>query len=317
MTTIRAMHIRDLDLNLLVTLDALLLERNVTRAAARLHLSQPAVSHALARLREAFGDPLLVRGQHGMTPTPVALSFREPLRRTLDELEQALATSRGFDPSNSALTYRVGMVDYVSFLLMPAIMRLVRKSAPNIKLIAVQPSSIVEAAEGLASGKLDLAVGFITTAPLRARRRVLLQDSFCCLASESAHVGQHLTMEEFTQAAHVGISPSGRLDGLMDDVLERQGVRRNVAVSVPHFMAAVAIAGQTDLLLVTPRRVATMVMPALPLKMLELPFSTPQLELSQIWHERTHTDPAQRWLRAMIAAAASELDCEATATAED
>jgi DNA-binding transcriptional LysR family regulator len=301
------MNLRNLDLNLLVTLDALLHEQSVTRAAARLHLSQPAVSHALARLREAFGDPLLVRGQHGMTPTPVALSFREPLRRTLEDLEQVLATSRGFDPGKSTVTYRLGVVDYVSFLLLPAVMELLRKRAPSIKLVAVQPSSIEEASDGLANGSLDLAIGFIVAPPPRTRRRVLLHDSFCCLASAAHHDDATLTMTDYIQAAHLGISTSGRLDGLIDATLEHLGMRRNVAMSVPHFFAAAAIAAQTDLLLAAPRRVAAMLTPTLPLRVLELPFNAPRLELSQVWHERTHTDPAQRWLRTMVSAAASGL----------
>lgn len=301
------MNIRNLDLNLLVTLDALLHEQSVTRAATRLHLSQPAVSHALARLREAFGDPLLVRGQHGMTPTPVARSFREPLRRTLEDLEQVLAASRGFDPGKSVVTYRLGVVDYVSFLLLPAVMELLRKSAPFTRLVAVQPSSLEEASDGLANGTLDLAVGFIVAPPPRMRRRVLLHDSFCCLASATHHADKALTMSDYIQAAHLGISTSGRLDGLIDAALESMGQRRNVAMTVPHFFAAAAIAAQTDLLLAAPRRVAAMLTPTLPLRVLELPFNAPRLELSQVWHERTHTAPAQHWLRAMVAAAASGL----------
>lgn len=288
-----------LDLNLLVTLDALLVEHNVTRAAERLHLSQPAVSVQLARLREFFGDPLLLPGPRGMRPTARADELREPLRQALAFLAQAVAPSDPFDPAQASHTWRVAAFDYSGFtILLPALAGL-RKAAPASRLAVVQtaPSQVARKAE---QGDIDLAFLTAAEAPPGLRRRPMFTERYV-LAGRAGHprLKRRPTLAQFCKLDHAIVSPDGGgFHGATDTALAELGLSRRVALSVPHFLFLGAVLANTDLVAMVPLR---LVGDDASLQVVEPPIDVPGFEMLMLWPERVHRDPAHRWLREQIA----------------
>lgn len=305
-----ALHLGAFDLNLLVALDALLTEGSVTRAAVRIGVTQSAASHALSRLRKLTGDELLVRAREGMVPTVRAETMRAPLRRALEDLTGTLSSPRAFDPKTARLRAFVGASDYTELVLLPGILARLVREAPGVELRVLMPGQ--DPAAELASGKLDFV---IMPAPpgdeaQGIRGRQLLRDRFVCIARRAHPLAKTkaLSLSSFAGAAHALISPWGMDGGYVDDALARLGLQRKVAVAVPHFLAAPHIIASSDLLLTVAERVAHVVAGPLDLVVLAPP---KELELtgftmSILWHERTHEDPARRWLRDMIVAEAGE-----------
>ncbi len=290
---------RRIDLNLLVTLDALLVEHNVTRAAERLHLSQPAVSVQLARLRELFGDPLLLPGPRGMRPTARADALREPLRQALESLEQAVAPSRPFNPAAARLTWRVAAADYgASTILLPALAGL-RVAAPGTRLaiLGLNPPALARQAE---QGDIDLAFHITEEAPPGLRRRAIFTERYV-LAGRAGHprLKRRPTLAQFCKLDHVIVSPAGGgFQGATDAVLAERGQTRNVVLSIPHFLFLESVLTRTDLVAMVPSR---LVRNSDVLQVVEPPFEAPGFEMLMLWHERVHRDPAHRWLREHIA----------------
>jgi len=293
-------NFRRLDLNLLVTLDALLSEHNVTRAAQRLHLSQPAVSVHLAKLRDAFGDPLLLAGSRGMRPTARADELREPLRQALEVLERAVAPTRPFDPSKAGHVWRVAATDYAeSAIVLPVLTRL-RSAAPGTRLAIVEaaPPRLAKQAE---SGDIDLAFHTSEEAPSGLRRRALFQERYV-LVGRRGHprLKRRPTPAQFCKLEHVIVSPDGGgFRGPTDVALERLGLSRRVVLSVPHFLFVRAVVARTDLVAMLPARVADA---GDGLQIVEPPVEVPGYEMAMLWHERSHRDPAHQWLREQIVA---------------
>lgn len=293
-------NLRRLDLNLLVTLDVLLSEHNVTRAAERLNFSQPAVSVHLAKLRDIFGDPLLLPGPRGMRPTAKADELREPLRQALDALERAVSPAGPFDPAQARQTWRVAAADYgESTVLLPALAGL-RSAAPDSRLAIVQmvPSRIAKQAE---QGEIDLALHTTEDAPSGLRRRALFTERYV-LAGRADHprLKRRPTLSQFCQLEHVVVSPDGGgFHGITDEVLSEAGMSRRVVLSVPHFLFMMSVLATTDLVAMLPSR---LVRNASALRIVEPPLDVPGYEMSMLWHERSHRDPAHQWLREHIAA---------------
>ncbi len=290
---------RRLDLNLLVTLDVLLSEHNVTRAAQRLNLSQPSVSVHLAKLRAVFKDPLLLPGPRGMRPTARAEELREPLRQALESLEHALAPASPFDPAKASRTWRVAAADYSeSTILLPALAGL-RTLAPGTRLavLDVAPSRIARQAE---EGAIDLAFHTSEGAPPGLRRRVLFSERYVLAGRrDHPHLKQQPTLAQFCALDHVIVSPDGGgFCGVTDDVLVKAGLTRRVALSVPHFLFMVSVLTSTDLVAMVPARLVR-ASPAL--QGIEPPVDVPGFEMSMLWHERSHRDLAHQWLREHIA----------------
>lgn len=291
--------LRRLDLNLLVTLDAVLAEGNVTRAAERLSLSQPSVSVHLARLRAAFSDPLLLPGPRGMRPTARAEALREPLRQALDALRYAVSPAGPFDPSADTHTWRVAASDYTeSTVLLPALAGL-RAAAPGMRtaVVEVPPARIAAQAE---QGKIDLAFRVSEEAPVSMRRRVLFQEHYM-LAGRLGHprLKRRPTPAQFCKLDHVIVSPQGGgFTGVTDAVLAQTGLSRRVVLSVPHFLFMMSVLASTDLVAMVPARLLQGV-PTL--RVVRPPLEVPGFEMAMLWPERLHRDPAHQWLREHIA----------------
>ncbi|WP_061291671.1 LysR family transcriptional regulator [Azotobacter vinelandii] len=290
--------LRRLDLNLLVTLNALLAEHNVTRAAMRLHLSQPTVSVQLARLREVFGDPLLLPGPRGMRPTARADELREPLRQALEALERAVAPSSPFDPARAGQTWRIAASDYgESTILSPALAEL-RSAAPGTRLAILEllPPMLARQAE---QGDIDLAFHISAEAPPSLQRRPLFTERYV-LAGRVGHprLKRRPTLAQFCKLDHVIVSPDGGgFHGVTDTALAELGMTRRVALSVPHFLFLASVLTSTDLVAMVPSR---LVRDNDALQVVEPPLEVPGFEMLMLWHERVHRDPAHQWLREHI-----------------
>ncbi|ACO79730.1 Regulatory protein, LysR-family [Azotobacter vinelandii CA] len=291
--------LRRLDLNLLVTLDALLVEHNVTRAAERLHLAQPTVSVQLARLRDFFGDPLLLPGPRGMRPTARADELREPLRQALAALDQAVAPSDVFDPAQANHTWRVAAFDYGEFTILLPALAAIRAAAPATRLAVVQtaPAHVARKAE---QGDIDLAFMIGAEAPQDLRRRTLFTERYM-LAGRAGHprLKRRPTLAQFCRLDHAIVSPDGGgFHGVTDTALAERGLARRVALSVPHFLFLSAVLASTDLVAMVPSR---LVSGNAALQVVEPPLEVPGFEMLMLWSERVHRDAAHQWLREHIA----------------
>lgn len=292
-------NLRRLDLNLLVTLDVLLAEHNVTRAAERLNFSQPSVSVHLAKLRDIFNDPLLLPGPRGMRPTARAEELREPLRMALEALERAVAPATPFDPSAAQNIWRIAATDYgESAILLPALAGL-RTAAPSTRIAVVEmlPARIARQAE---QGDIDLAFHTVDGSPPNLRRRVLFTERYV-LASRVGHsrLKRRPSLTQFCALDQVIVSPDGGgFQGITDEVLTRRGLERRVVLSVPHFLFLRSVLESTDLVAMLPER---LVQDSTALQVVEAPLELPGYEMAMLWHERSHRDPAHQWLREKIA----------------
>ncbi|WP_249673590.1 LysR family transcriptional regulator [Pseudomonas abieticivorans] len=295
-------NLRRLDLNLLVTLDVLLAELNVTRAAQRLNFSQPSVSVHLAKLRDIFDDPLLLPGPRGMRATARADALREPLRQALAALEFAVAPASPFDPAQARDTWRVAASDYSeSTILLPALNGL-RRQAPGTRLAVVHvvPARLARQAE---QGEVDLAFHTSDDAPAGLHRRLLFKERYV-LAGRAGHprLSAAPTLAQFCALDHVIVSPDGAgFSGVTDQALAHAGLTRKVALSVPHFLFVLSALASTDLVAMVPARLVRG-NPAL--QVAEPPVTVPGYEMAMLWPERCHRDPAHQWLREFIAQAA-------------
>ncbi|MGO4303623.1 MULTISPECIES: LysR family transcriptional regulator [unclassified Cupriavidus] len=293
-------NLRRLDLNLLVTLDVLLSEHNVTRAAQRLNLSQPSVSVHLAKLRDILGDPLLLPGPRGMRPTARAEALREPLRLALEALELAVSPATPFDPAGASHTWRIAATDYVeSTVLLPALGTL-RTAAPGTRL-AVLELAPPRIARQLERGDLDLAFHTSADAPSGLRHRPLFTEQYV-LVGRAGHprLKRRPTRAQFCALEHVIVSPDGGgFRGVTDEALAEAGLTRRVVLSVPHFLFVMSVLARTDLVAMLPAR---LVRDTDALQVVEAPVDVAGYEVSMLWHERSHRDPAHQWLRETIAA---------------
>ena len=297
---IHQMNTKNFDLNLLRVLDALLSERSVTRAAQRLHLSQPATSNALARLRSQTGDALLVRGTDGLMPTPRAQAMAADIREILEHIEATLTPSE-FNPHTHVQTFNLMMPDYVELLILPDLMAEISRVAPKVKL-SVQSLSPNVTSELLLKGSLDLAFGYLGTIAEQLYRQPVLTESFVCLVREGhPRIQGSLNMEQFLKEDHVLVSPQGGgFVGLVDDLLAEQGLKRNVVLSIPHFTVAPNIVINSDLIITMTKSTAQKIAPLYPIQVLQPPLELPEYSISQAWHSRTQNEKSHRWLREII-----------------
>lgn len=291
-------NFKTLDLNLLQTLDVLLTEQNVTRTAERLHLSQPAISVHLAKLRAFFGDPLLLPGPRGMIPTARAYELQEPLRQALDALERTVVPTRPFDPNKAEITWRIAASDYSeSTILIPTLSTL-RLKAPEIRLAVIQihPDSIAKQAE---QREIDLAFHISTDAPENLHYRPLFKERYVLVGkTDHPRLKKPVSIQQFCKLDHVIVSPTGGgFKGVTDDTLEKTGLKRRVVLSVPHFLSMKAVLMKTDLVAMMPAR---LIEPSDNLQIAESPVEVPDFEMGMLWHERSHRDPAHQWLREQI-----------------
>ena len=293
------MDIRKVDLNLLVALDALLAERSVSRAAVRLHLSQPATSALLARLRELFGDPLLLRSARGMLPTPRALELLGPVRQVLDEIDAIVQPRAAFDPASAVQTFTLSASDYVEYALLPTLVDFLERKAPGVRL-AVRPLDLQTVAQQMESGEVDLCITGLQNAPAGLHQRPLYAERMVSVVRRKhPGVGARLTLEKFCSLEHILVSVRGSgLSARIDEALAKLGRKRYARLAVPHFLLVPEIVARSDMISALPERLARGY--ANKLRIFELPLEIEGFTVGQIWHERNQREPAQLWLREIL-----------------
>lgn len=297
--------IRNVDLNLLVAFDALYDARNVTRAADRLALTQPTVSGMLTRLRDLFGDPLFVRTQHGVLPTPRADELAEPIKELLTGIE-ALITPVDFDPASTTMTISISANDYMQHSLIVPLIRDLRKTAQGIKL-AILPAEITDLADKMARGTIDLAVTIPDFAGPNLPRSLLYTERYVCAARKGHPLkGKNLSLDDFCRFDHVIVSPTGgSFEGPADQALAELGASRTVSVSLPSFHVLLETMRTGDFLALVPERLLYGKMAGL--KLFNPPITVPDFDVIATWHQRVEKNPAHRWLRSRLIAVADEL----------
>ena len=289
--------LRRVDLNLLVIFEALMFERNLTRVAEKLFMGQPAVSAALARLRDLFDDPLLLRNGRGMEPTARALDILKEIQPALDTISGAVSRAKDFDPSTSTDVFRIGLSDDAEFGLLPPLLTQLREEAPGI-IVVVRRANYLLLPALLASGEISVGVSYTTDLPANAKRKKL-RDIGCKVLRGDARPGP-LTLDEYCARPHAMVSFSGDLSGNIDLDLAKVGRARKVELAVPQFNGLRALLAGTELIATVPDYAACALVEGCALRADDPPFPINEAELSMVWSGVHDNDPAERWLRARI-----------------
>lgn len=307
-------NLRSFDLNLLLALKALIEEKSVSRAAEKLCMSQPAMSHVLRKLRSQLDDPILVKSKAGMEPTARALALLEPTAAVLRDVERIIEPPTAFDPATSRRRFVIATSDYVACALLPSIAESMARSAPEVELRVRHP---ISGAPHIAieNENIDLVIGYnaILGNMAHIRSQKLMSESVVCLTRQCnpAAQGDEITLGQFLECKHLLISWRESGTGLIDDCLARQGLRRNVSFILPNFMSTPWVLEKTDLLLCLPRRMAEKFVQLAPLKILPVPIDLPPYELMMVWHPRQEKDQAHGWLRGLFAEATRDIGGDA------
>ncbi len=307
MTVIQPMDIRAIDLNLLKAFDALMTERAVTRAAGRIGLSQPAMSHALSRLRSLFVDELFVRSATHMEPTARAREIAPLVTAAIEHIEAALRLVAGFDPATRTMTFTAGMAEYAEIALVGPLARSFAGEAPGATL-RLLPATGREVVEQLERGTVDVAVAHVNNVPAHIEAAVLLRDPFVVVARHDHPVAARpMSLEAYAAQNHILVSPRGATTGALDRILVDFGLKRRIALLVATYLAVPATLAGSGLIATVPRRVAAQIATnaAIAITSLPIDFAT---TVSMAWHRRSSGDPAQSWFRNLLTdAAAGEL----------
>lgn len=304
------MNLAAVDLNLLVAFEALMEERNVTRAGQRIGLAQPSMSSALTRLRVLFGDDLFARSASGMQPTARALSLAQPISEALGQIRGVLGPGSAFEPATARRRFAIGVTDYGALVVVPPLVKALRQEAPGVDL-AVRP--ITDAAESLAGlehGVVDALIGGHLPGSARVTRQKLFEERFVCIRDAGA-AGSHaaLTADDYVRLPHALFSSSGGdgLPGAMDGILARHGRKRRIAVMLAHVVAVpFAIAG-TDLVATMAGRIADRFAAGAGVAIVPLPYDVAPFAIDLLHPRRAMADPALRWLIGMIDRTCREL----------
>jgi len=274
-------------------------ERHVTRAARRAGLSQPAMSRALDRLRDMFGDALFVRTPRGMLPTARADELVPRVRSVLQATD-ALLRPASFDPATLVRTFVIGTTDFPDAELMPRLVAVLAREAPGVTLQS-RPFDATTVGDALASGRLDVILSIREAIPAEARMTKLYDERFlCAVRRDHPGVGKRLTLERYCALPHLLIAPSGNPGSRVDSLLAARGLSRRVVVRVHTFLSAPAIVASSDLVLTAPARVLEPLARPFRLRLLPPPLEVPPISLHVAWHPRVDDDPAHAWFRGIL-----------------
>ncbi len=295
------------DLNLLPTFIALMEERNVTRAAERLGMTQPALSNALNRLRVMLRDPLFIRERYGMQPTEKAQELAPVIAAALSTLDDIVLGQQDFDPAQANRLFTIAPNSYVEYVLMPAVVTRLREQAPGIKL-RLTPFGTDLAETGVVSGSTAMVIGRITDPPDNLVVQHIMDDGLACVVrADHPTVGDSLSREQYEALKHVNMLPPGRLRAGLFQALQKQALKREVAVSVTHFLAVPELVAVTDYCSTLPRLICRQLARDKRLKVMPAPADLGTFPVEMAWHVRYRHDPAHRWLRGLVAEVAREI----------
>jgi DNA-binding transcriptional LysR family regulator len=296
------MDLRGIDLNLLPVFEAIYVARSIARASETLHITPPAVSNALARLRVHFGDPLFVREGRGIKPTSATEALIPIVRDALDRLRSGLELRSGFDPSKSSRVFNVSVRDAGAFLVAAVLAGTLEREASGVRLHFSQVERTTIPRE-LASGRLDLAIDSVALHGDDLEHEVIRRDSYVCVLRKGHPCARgKLTLERYLCLRHITVSSRRAGKGSVEESVRRLGHRLTPVMRLPHYMPAFEVVRATDSVLAAPRAIASR--QGLSLRL--LPFAVPELTIAQYWHQPTSDDPGLRWLRAAMRAAAAD-----------
>lgn len=295
------------EIRLLRAFLVLMAERGVSKAGDRLGLSQPATSHVLGRLRELFQDPLLLRSRSGMVPTDRAKEIEKIARVVVSEYDRLISPSQTFDCTTSRRTFSITAPEFAERLLVPPLLRQLRRVAPNIRIV-IRPPDPERSFGVLESGELDLRIAWLTS-PLKSLRSTqLFQDRLVCIAGDDhPSIDRQLTLDQFLSLPHVRGHGHATTGHVLEAAVERQGRKFAEPFLVQNFQTIPNLLPGTDLIATVPRMLALEYAAQHPLKILEPPLRLPAVRYAAYWHERNHRDAAHQWLRAALLAAAREM----------
>ncbi len=297
-------ELRRLDLTLLLVLLGLLRRRKAADVAAGLGVTQSAVSQALRRLRDIFGDELFLRRPHGLEPTATALALEAPIARAVDALRGAMGAARAFDPATATGVLRIAALDAEQAVVIPRLAARLAAAAPGLRL-SVLPLGRAAALAALAEGRADAAIGFIWERPESIRSEPLHSDGFLVAGPPGVLPrAPALTLDAYCAAGHVLVSPAGDLRGIVDQALDAMGRSRRVVLALPSFLPALAASAATGALVTLPARIAAAFAPGLGLATAAPPLRILPFTVSVCWHRRDEHDPRLAWLRGVLAAEA-------------
>jgi DNA-binding transcriptional LysR family regulator len=290
------MNIRNFDLNLLRVFAVLERERNVSRAAETLGLTQPSISNALQRLRQQYNDPLFVRGGRAMEPTPLALAMTDPIHHALKLMEASLTLATGFDPASSKHVFNVAMSDVGEKVLLPVLTAHFVSAAPGIRIDAHRMATSTYP-DALRTGTLDLVIGNVSLPEASFFQQHLFSDRYVCiLAHDHPIADEPITLERFLSLEHV-IATGGNAESVLHQHLAAHRLTRKVRLSVVHYHMAALVVAKTKLIATVPENTVRGIGG---LRILPLPFDLPRAAVRQGWHRRVHVDPANKWLRSTV-----------------
>ncbi|MFJ3485252.1 LysR substrate-binding domain-containing protein [Pseudomonas sp. NPDC090202] len=289
--------LRRVDMNLLVIFESLMFERNLTRVAEKLFMGQPAISAALARLRDLFDDPLLLRNGRAMEPTARALDILKELQPALDTISGAVSRAKEFDPATSCDIFRIGLSDDAEFGLFPPLLNRLREEAPGI-IVVVRRANFLLMPSLLASGEISVGISYTTELPANAKRKKLRDIGVKVLRGDKRP--EPLTLDDYCARPHTMVSFSGDLSGNIDIDLAKVGRARKVVVAVPQFSGLRALLAGTEMIATVPDYAACALVEGCALRAEDPPFPIEPAELSMVWSGVHDNDPAERWLRSRI-----------------
>ncbi|WP_330115433.1 LysR substrate-binding domain-containing protein [Pseudomonas sp. JS3066] len=293
-------------MNLLPVFLTLMEERNVTRAAERLGMTQPALSNALARLRDMLQDPLFIRERYGMQPTEKAEALAPGIAAAVSSLDELVLGQQGFDPAKAERLFTLAPNSYVEFALLPGIVARLRERAPGIRLRMV-PFGADLAETGVISGTTAMVLGRITDPPDNLVVQPLMEDGLACVVrADHPRICKRISRQQYEQLRHVTVLPPGRLRAGLFQALQRQGLQREVAVSVTHFLAIPELIAATDYCATLPRLICQHLARDPRLKVLAAPVDLGTFPVEMAWHVRYRHDPAHQWLRDLVGEVARE-----------
>ncbi len=297
----RKIQLADVDLNLLVALNALLDNSSVTLAAKDVGVTQSAMSHSLRRLRLLFDDKLLVRGGNGMVLTPKAQSLLLPLRQTLLLLQDTIKVGARFEPRTAEREFCICATDHTQFLFIPQLNEIVKREAPNVSIF-VRNYIGNDVMDRLSNGEIDVVLsGALVEPPPRiVRKRVCEERMLCLVRAEHSGIGDTLSLEDYVKYPHLLVAPVGAGPGVVDELLAARDLQRHISIRVQNFMIAPWILKCSDLILTVPDRMWTIYNKVTTLRRFEPPLDIPAIPTFLFWHERNRDDPAMKWLRDAI-----------------
>ncbi|MGB6119849.1 MAG: LysR family transcriptional regulator [Mesorhizobium sp.] len=291
------MNLRSIDLNLLLVFDAVYAERSISKAALRLNLSQPAVSNALGRLRDVLEDQLFKREGSGMAPTVRAKALREPVRQALDLLERSLRIDEEFDYASTERTFVIALEDYGETVLIPRFIDWLAVAAPGIH-IDIRPEPASSLGKELHEGTVDLALDYFSLTERGFTNKCVLTDELVTLSRiDHPALGEQLSLDTYLSLKHVVLTPRQSYRPIIELALEKRGLKRHIALTVPHFLSMPAVVQGSDLICTLPRRMAYIYADHFRLKAYATPLRTPTFPIYMIWHNALDADPGHRWLR--------------------